>query len=193
MLNRYSRRHARRGRGESASLPRLGISPVVNVLSWLAIAVFQIYGDPVVVRFIGSGKTEKNVETQQAALQRMVKRYADLNNGTGSWAIIEKASEQIVGAILLKQLPDNEGQLTQDYEVGWHLRQTFWGRGYATEAAKAAIAHGFQTLQLPIIYAVVRPENIPSVRVTRRLGMKPEGRSTKYYGVELELFSLVRP
>ncbi len=146
---------------------------------------FQVYGDPLVMRFIGSGKTEENIETQRAALQRMLDRYASLNNGTGSWAIIEKNNGQIAGAILLKQLPDNDGNLTQDYEVGWHLRQASWGKGYATEAARAVIAYGFDTLQLPIIYAVVRPENIASMRVARRLGMKPEGRSRRYYGVEL--------
>jgi RimJ/RimL family protein N-acetyltransferase len=151
---------------------------------------FQIYGDPTVMRFVGSGKTQESVATQRAALESIVSRYADLNNGTGHWAIEEKATGAIVGAVLLKQLPDNQGQLTQDYEVGWHLRQVSWGKGYATEAAQAAIAYGFKELNLPVIYAVANAENLASIRVTQRLGMKPLGSTNQYYGVEVELFEL---
>jgi RimJ/RimL family protein N-acetyltransferase len=151
---------------------------------------FQIYGDPQVMRFIGSGKTEASVETQQAALERVVARYAELNNGTGTWAIVEKATGQIAGAVLLKQLPDNNGQPTQDYEVGWHLRQASWGKGYATEAARVAINYGFDTLKLPVIYAVVNPKNQASICVTQRLAMKPLGRTNRYYNTEVELFEL---
>jgi len=151
---------------------------------------FQIYGDPEVTRFIGRGKPEESVETQQALLHRIVARYAELNNGTGVWAIVEKATGQIAGAVILKQLPDNSGQPTQDYEIGWHLRQASWGKGYATEAARAAIDYGFTTLKLPVIYAVVNPSNQASIRVTQRLGMKPLGRTNKYYNAEVELFEL---
>ncbi len=117
-------------------------------------------------------------------------RYAELNNGTGVWAIVEKATGQIAGTVILKQLPDNSGQPTQDYEVGWYLRRASWGKGYATEAARAAIDYGFTTLKLPVIYAVVNPNNQASIRVTQRLGMKPLGRTTKYYNAEVELFEL---
>lgn len=151
---------------------------------------FEIYGDPKVMRFVGNGKTQESVETQQTALDELVARYAALNNGTGSWAIVEKSTGAIVGAVLLKQLPDNQGQLTQDYEVGWHLRQASWGKGYATEAARAAIAYGFKELKLPVIYAVAYAENLASFRVTQRLGMKPLGSTNQYYGVEVELFEL---
>jgi ribosomal-protein-alanine N-acetyltransferase len=151
---------------------------------------FLIYGDPQVMRFIGSGKTEASVQTQQAALQRVVARYAELNNGTGLWVIVEKATGQIAGTIILKQLPDNNGQPTQAYEVGWHLRQASWGKGYATEAARAAIDYGFVTLKLPVIYAVVNSKNEASIRVTQRLGMKPLGRTHRYYNTEVELFEL---
>ncbi|MBM0742916.1 GNAT family N-acetyltransferase [Phormidium sp. CLA17] len=154
---------------------------------------FEIYGDPIVMQFIGSGKIEESVETQRLLLQRIVSRYAEVNNGTGAWAIAEKSSGQIVGTVILKQLPDGEGQLTQDYEIGWNLRQASWGKGYATEAAQTAIAYGFQNLNLAVIYAVTNPANHASIRVTQRLGMIPLGKTQKYYGVETELFKLENP
>lgn len=154
---------------------------------------FEIYGDPIVMQFIGSGKIEESIETQRLSLQRIVSRYAEVNNGTGAWAIAEKSSGQVVGTVILKQLPDGDGQLTQDYEIGWNLRQASWGKGYATEAARPAIAYGFQSLNLPIIYAVTHPANQASIHVTQRLGMTPLGRTQKYYGVETELFKLESP
>lgn len=52
-----------------------------------------------------------------------IARYAELNNGTRTWAIVDKSLREIVGAVLLKQLPDNKNQPTQNNEVGWHLRK----------------------------------------------------------------------
>jgi ribosomal-protein-alanine N-acetyltransferase len=154
---------------------------------------FEIYGDPEVMRFIGSGKTEANVETLRQRLTETIERYNQFNNGTGSWAVVEKETTRAVGAILLKQLPDNDGLPTQDYEVGWHFRQASWGKGYATEAGRAIVDYGFNVLHLPVLYAVVKPENNASIRVTQRLGMEPMGRTNRYYGVELLLFKLDAP
>jgi RimJ/RimL family protein N-acetyltransferase len=147
---------------------------------------FTIYGDPEVMYFIPP--VVENVEAVQQRLAERIAFYRQLNNGTGFWAIVEKATNQIVGTVLLKQLPDNDKNLTQDYEVGWHLRRSAWGKGYATEAGRRALEYGFQVLKLPVIYAVVKPDNYASIRVTQRLGMKPLGRVDRYYGEELELF-----
>ncbi|ARV60548.1 GNAT family N-acetyltransferase [Nostocales cyanobacterium HT-58-2] len=152
-----------------------------------AVQAFEIYGDPEVVRFL-SGIPDESVENVRMRLQQVIDRYTQLNNGSGLWAIIEKQTGEIIGTSLLKQLPDNESKSTQDYEVGWHLKKAVWGKGYATEAGRGAIEYGFNMLNLPVIYAVVKPENHASIRVTQRLDMTPMGRTCKYYGVELELF-----
>ncbi|MGB3758809.1 MAG: GNAT family N-acetyltransferase [Rivularia sp. (in: cyanobacteria)] len=141
---------------------------------------------------MGTGKTEASIETQRQSLEAAIERYKQSNNNTtGAWAILEKQSAIVVGTILLKQLPDEKSQPIQDYEVGWHLRKASWGKGYATEAAKEIINYGFNVLELPVVYAVVKPENHASVKVTQRLGMKPMGITNQYYdGVELLLFKL---
>ncbi len=153
---------------------------------------FAIYGDAQVMRFISTGKTQASIETQRQSLETAIERYKQSNNTTtGAWAIVEKESSTLIGTILLKQLPDINRQPTQDYEVGWHLRKASWGKGYATEAARGIINYGFNVLELPVIYAVVKPENHASVKVTQRLGMTPLGITNRYYdGVNLLLFKL---
>lgn len=149
---------------------------------------FAIYGDPIVTQFIG-GVVEPDVPTVRRKLEMINTRYAARGDGTGSWAVVEKRAGTTIGACLLKHLPDNAGMATADIEVGWHLARSHWGRGYATEWAKAAIAHGLSVLNESIIYAVVRPENLASLRVAERAGMERLGRCNRYYNVELELFA----
>lgn len=165
---------------------RLGIrdwQPESDVAS-----AFAIYGDREVMHFIR--EADKDQDTVQKRLEDRKKEYHQRNNGTGCWAMVEKTTQIPIGSILLVQLPDNQGKATQDYEIGWHLRRDRWGKGYATEAGQRILDYGFQTLNLPIIYAVVKPENLASVRVTQRLGMKSLGLTQKYYGVKLALFGL---
>ncbi len=56
-------------------------------------------------------------------------------------------------------------------EIGWRLARPAWGQGYATEAARTVLAHGFGTLELPEILAVTTATNLRSQAVMRRLGM----------------------
>jgi [ribosomal protein S5]-alanine N-acetyltransferase len=152
---------------------------------------FYIYSDPEVTRFIIT-KVD-SVESSENLLKRWITKSQELNNGSGFWAIIPKETEEIVGTIILIQLRDEDEQLTPDYEIGWHLKKSAWGKGYASEAAKAILDYGFKTLKLPVIYSIARSENTNSLRVIQRLGMTPVGRTTKYYKMELEMFKLANP
>ena len=167
------------------------------IRSWIperdAEQAFVIYNDPEVTHFLGKASLVTSVESQRQRLIDNIEQSHRRNNGTGYWAIVEKETTTIVGTIILKQLPDNNGLPTQDYEVGWHLRRASWRKGYATEAGQVMLNYGFNILNLPVIYAVVKPENHASICVTQRLGMKPIGRTNKYYGIELLLFQLDAP
>jgi [ribosomal protein S5]-alanine N-acetyltransferase len=154
--------------------------------------LFTIYSDREVMRFLGT-PTAESIEAVRDRFEQRVTFYKELDNGTGLWVVVERASEEIIGIILLKALPNNNGIASENIEIGWHFRRSHWGYGFATEAAKGILAYGFETLQLPAIYAVVYPENERSRRVTQRLGMKPLGRTNEYYGVELLLFVLFNP
>lgn len=89
----------------------------------------------------------------------------------------------MLGTIILVPLPAGDGEV----EVGWHLHPDAWGHGYASEGARAALAWGFAG-GLEEVLAVVRPDNVASLAVCRRIGMAHLGRTSRYYGTDVELF-----
>jgi [ribosomal protein S5]-alanine N-acetyltransferase len=150
-----------------------------------------IYNDPEVTRFMPTiRELAASVEEFSAFFSPKLQAVRERYNGTDWWALVNRATGEAIGTVILQNLPDNEGNPTPDIEIGWHLSRSHWGRGYATEAAQTILEYGFQTLQLPVIYAVVHPDNDLSRRVTERLGMRAMGRTHQYHGVELSLFAL---
>lgn len=148
-------------------------------------AFFDIYRRWEVARWLGSAP--RALETLDEAEAR-VTRWAELNRsaeGEGRWAVQRREDGRVVGTVLLVRLPDGDGEV----EVGWHFHPDAWGHGYATEAARGAIDWGFRR-GLEEVLAVVRPGNTASTAVCRRLGMEPQGLTSRYYGLELELFRL---
>src|SRR3954467_11862999 len=142
----------------------------------------DLYGRDEVTRWLGGTPSVPPVE-----LVARWRAVAQADDRFGVWAI-ELASGTVAGTVLLKPLPHGVGEV----EVGWHLHPDSWGRGYATEAARAVIDRGFQA-GLPEVYAVVRPGNATSVAVCTRLGMTPLGRMRRWYDVELDAFRLMAP
>lgn len=63
------------------------------------------------------------------------------------------------------------GQVTPCVEIGWRLAAEYWGQGYATEGARAALQYGFDTLRFTEVLSFTVPANIRSRRVMERLGM----------------------
>jgi ribosomal-protein-alanine N-acetyltransferase len=148
-----------------------------------------MYGDWEVMRFLGrEPQVVQDAAAMKSRLEKLLQTYAERDNGTGAWALEEREKGAVVGAILVKHLPDAEGIPTEDLEIGWHLRKSAWGNGYATEAGLAGLSYAFGVLSEPVVYAVVYAENVRSIAVTQRLGMTPLGPTDRYYGVNLELF-----
>jgi RimJ/RimL family protein N-acetyltransferase len=63
-------------------------------------------------------------------------------------------------------------------EIAWSLRKAFWGRGYATESARAALDVAFTRLHQPHVISMIHAANQPSIRVAQRLRMRLEGRTS---------------
>jgi RimJ/RimL family protein N-acetyltransferase len=154
--------------------------------------LLPIYADPEVRRFIG-GQPTRTVEEQREQLAAALERQSREQPGYGRWALERLGDGLLVGVVLLKHPPDGEGQPLPDVEVGWHLGRFAWGHGYATEAGRALLDHARDTLKLPIVYAIVHPGNVRSIRVTERLGMKPLGPTTRFYGKEVLHFGWGSP
>ena len=92
------------------------------------------------------------------------------HNGWGFWAVEVKNKHPFIGFVGLNR-PDYELPFSPCVEIGWRLDAPYWGNGYATEAAKAAIAFTFQTLELEKIVSFTALINERSQAVMRRLNM----------------------
>lgn len=166
---------------------------------------FEMYGDPQVAEFL-TGVAEESVASQREILVKIIAAYSQLDIGMGSFPLIEKNSGQLVGAILLKPLPrtehydawrnfrDNPLAIPpiHEIEIGWHLKRSCWGKGFATEAARQLMAYGFETLELQEIYAILYPANKKSAAITTRLGMDRIGETDRFYGIVADLYKRVR-
>jgi RimJ/RimL family protein N-acetyltransferase len=150
--------------------------------------VFDIYRRWEVSRWLGA---EPRVMTDRGAAAKVIERWNERNQDRtyGVWAVEERSTGTVAGTVLLVPLPEpSDGTASKgEIEVGWHLHPDAWGRGLATEAARGAIAHGFKA-GLGEVYAVVRPDNAASLAVCRRLSMRSIGRTSRWYGTELETF-----
>jgi RimJ/RimL family protein N-acetyltransferase len=143
-----------------------------------------MYSDSEVTHFL-LGEPDADVATTTRRVSDAEQRSAQAP-GLGFWAIEERDSGRIAGAVILKPLGD-----TEEIEVGYHLARDSWGRGIATEAAQGALRHGFTAVGLDRIVAVVRPDNPRSLRVIAKLGMRHLGQR-HHYDSDLEYFALVR-
>jgi RimJ/RimL family protein N-acetyltransferase len=91
-------------------------------------------------------------------------------HGWGLWAVEIPSLTSFAGFIGLST-PRFDAHFTPCTEIGWRLASDFWGSGYATEGALAALAFGFRTLRLDEIVSFTVPGNLPSRRVMERIGM----------------------
>lgn len=126
--------------------------------------------DPVVMEFLlpmaGRSTTDAWIDRQIAH---------DAEHGFCFWALESKESGSFLGAAGLLRV-GYDAHFTPAVEVGWRLSRSFWGRGYAPEAAAASVQFGFERLSLPEIVANTVAGNTRSRRVMEKLGMSHEGR-----------------
>jgi ribosomal-protein-alanine N-acetyltransferase len=103
-----------------------------------------------------------------AFADRIQAAFDDL--GYGLWAVEIPGQAEFIGFVGLA-LQTFEAHFTPAVEVGWRLARDYWGKGFATEAARAAVADGFTRVGLDEIVSFTAPANVRSVRVMQQLGM----------------------
>lgn len=120
--------------------------------------------DPEVREHLGAPLTREESDASVARFR------ADFDErGYGWWAVEVRATGEFAGFAGLD--PVDDGLPFTGVEIGWRLARAAWGKGYATEAARAVLAFGFGTLGLPEILAVTTAGNLRSQAVMRRIGM----------------------
>ena len=125
----------------------------------------ELCADPEVMRHFPAPLTRE----QSDGMFARVDAHFD-EHGYGLWAVERRAEGDFIGFVGLHHLP-YDAHFTPAVEVGWRLARHAWGRGYAPEAARAAVDHGFGTVGLEEIVSVTVPANTPSRRVMEKLGM----------------------
>ncbi len=92
-------------------------------------------------------------------------------NGWGLFAVELKETSDFIGTIGIKPITF-QAHFTPAVEVGWRLAKEYWGKGYATEGAKASLDYGFNVLKLEKIVSITTLANLRSQAVMKKLGMK---------------------
>ncbi len=131
----------------------------------------ELNGDREVMRHFPKPLTR--VESD-ALVARLRDRWA--SDGVCFGVAERKADGAFLGMVGLARVrfTTMESPLNGSVEIGWRLARDYWGQGYATEAARAWLAHGFGAMGLDEIIAFTASANLPSQAVMRRLGMKPD-------------------
>jgi ribosomal-protein-alanine N-acetyltransferase len=144
----------------------------------------QIYSDPDVTRYLPGGRP-RPLDRTQVVLDYSIEHGR--KHGFTLWAVVRKADHQFIGHCGLVYL-----QNSPEVEIAYAIGKAFWGQGYVTEAARAALRYGFETAGLEQIIALAVPENIASQRVMQKIGMHYQGTTDRYYNTELALYILNR-
>lgn len=111
-------------------------------------------------------------------------------HGYGPWATFEKASGRYVGHIGLEYMED--WPFEHKTEVGYVLASQVWGRGYATEAARASLQHGFDVVGLDRIISTTYEDHLASRRVMEKCGMTFQG-VIRWRDADIAWYALDRP
>lgn len=133
--------------------------------------------DPVVMEFYPAPSTR---EESDAAIDRWRSQIAD--QGWSNWAVELARSREFIGFVGLT-VPRRVLPFSPCVEVGWRLGQRHWGKGYATEAARAALAFGFDELALEEIVSFTAIVNRRSRAVMERIGMTNAGQDFEHPAV----------
>ena len=142
-----------------------------------AARLFEICSDAETMLHIGDGKPYETIENAAEFLNWAIP--FQLENGFCRWAVVEKASGEIVGSSGFARLDSGE------IEFGYLFDRRFWGKGLATEAARACLEYGFEKIGLKDIIALTDLDHEKSQNVLRKIGFRERGILKSVDGADL--------
>ena len=155
-----------------------------------------------VLRPIGFGDVPRCIEILVAGGGEGARDHAGLfreevehwaAHGFGPWVALARESGDVVGTFDVNYAgPGLEGINANEVEVGWMVDPRLWGRGLATEGARAACDDAYERAGVTSLVAYIRPDNTPSLRVVEKLGMTYEGDGRSRDGEDVRIFRMRR-
>ena len=147
-------------------------------------AYAEMSADPAVMRYLTLGKLFTRADAWRSMAYFI--GHWDLR-GYGHWAVEEKATGRMIGRIGFLNPEGWPG-----FEIGWTLASHAWGKGYATEGARRALAYAFAQLDQRHVISLIHPDNAPSIGVAERLGERLEGAS-RVNDIDVLVYGIDRP
>ena len=133
-----------------------------------------------VMKFSSTGPL--SISQTKEKIEEFIASYP--KSGFGKWAVILKETRTIIGYCGLAVETIDGREVT---ELGYRLDEPFWGQGLATEAASAILQYSSNDLKISDIIGIVAPENIASVRVLQKIGMRRD-RQTTFQGFNVDIY-----
>jgi RimJ/RimL family protein N-acetyltransferase len=149
-------------------------------------ALAALNADPDVARFISPDGLPLSAEDSWRQLAMLIGHWQ--LRGFGMWAVAERGRPDV----LIGRIGCHQPKGWPDFEIGWALASSCWGRGYATEGAAAAMRYAFKTLKRPRVVSLIDPDNVRSRAVAERLGERRvgdwmmRGRRVDLYAIDAE-------
>jgi RimJ/RimL family protein N-acetyltransferase len=129
----------------------------------------RLNADPEVVEFLNDGVPFTRAQSDE--LFDAIQVHWE-QRGFGLWcAAARDDPDECLGFVGLA-VPSFLPSVLPAVEVGWRLARGAWGRGLATEGARASVRHGFEALNLEAVISIIDPANARSIRVAEKLGMR---------------------
>ena len=157
----------------------------------------EMWTDPEVVKYVCDVMTEEEIRQE---MPNSIKRGG--NGGIGLWCVSDRRAGEKLGDSYLLPMPiDNDdtdfslvvmGQMPDaEIEIGFFLKRSAWGRGYATEVCKRLLQFAFQEVSLNEVVASVDGDNVASKKVLEKSGLRDRGR-TRCYGKDSPIYRITR-
>jgi RimJ/RimL family protein N-acetyltransferase len=157
----------------------------------------ETFTDPEVMKYVADVANE---ETLAEEMKTHIRRGA--GGRIGVWCVLQRETREKLGTAILLPMPieekDTDWSLVQedsypdaDIEVGYILKRSAWGNGYATEACGRLVRFAFEETGLDEVVAVTDPRNAASQKVLRKCGLRGEG-LRRVYAVECSVFRISR-
>lgn len=134
-----------------------------------AAGIFELDSNPKVHAYLGNNPIKTFTEAENV-IRFIQKQYEDL--GIGRWAIIEKSTGNFAGWTGFKYITEPINHHINYHDLGYRLIEKYWGKGVATETAKACLKHAFETLNLNEVYGICDVENAGSKNVLQKCGFQ---------------------